>query len=489
MITPQKRNAVFLLHQEGMPLREISRRLALSRNSARRIIAQEGRSAARSFTPPIDSELLRELYHQCDGYVQRVFEKLQEEHGLAIKYSSLTRWLRHLGISLPAQTRCDRVPDEPGAEMQHDTSPFVIKLGQTPTKLQASLLYLRYSKRRYLQFYRVFDRFQMKCFLHRALLHWGYAPPICVIDNTNLARLRGLGAQAVITPEMEAFAKTYGFGFLCHAPKHPDRKAGEERSFLTVETNFLPGRNFQDIEDLNQQALHWSTVRMEQRPQGKPGLIPAQAFDYERSFLQQLPPQLPPPYKLLERSIDEYGYVAVEANYYLAPGSGRGQVTVLRYDRHIQIYQSSQLLAEYPLEPDGVRNKQVHPPGEPAPRCKPRHRYQSSDEEQKRLRAMGPALSAYVDLILTTPGLMRHQYLRRLLALSQRMSAELFVRAVERAHRYQITDLATLEKIALLLFKDEGGPLPLPSIDPAFRERPAYREGSLTDSPDLSQYE
>jgi transposase len=119
MITPQKRDAVFLLHQEGMPLREISRRLGLSRNSVRRIIAQEGPSAARSFTPPIDPELLRELYHQCEGYVQRVFEKLQEEHGLAIKYSSLTRWLRQLGISLPAQTRCDRVPDEPGAEMQH----------------------------------------------------------------------------------------------------------------------------------------------------------------------------------------------------------------------------------------------------------------------------------------------------------------------------------------------------------------------------------
>jgi transposase len=488
MITPQKRNAVFLLHQEGMPLREISRRLGLSRNSARRIIAQEGRTAARSFTPPMDPELLRELYHQCDGYVQRVFEKLQEEHGLAIKYSSLTRWLRQLGISLPAQTRCDRVPDEPGAEMQHDTSPFVIKLDQTPAKLQASLLYLRYSKRRYLQFYRVFDRFQMKCFLHRALLHWGCAPKICVIDNTNLARLRGLGAQAVIAPEMEAFAKTYGFRFLCHAVGHSDRKAGDERSFLTVETNFLPGRKFQDMEDLNQQALRWSTTRMEQRPQGKAGLIPAQAFEYERTFLQQLPPELPAPYKLLERSIDEYGYVAVEANYYWAPGSGRGQVTVLRYDRHIQIYQSSRLLIEYPLEPDGVRVKQVHPPGEPAPRYKPRHRQQSSDEEQKRLRAIAPAVNAYVDLILATPGLLRHHHLRRLLALSRRMSPELFARAVERAHHYGITDLATLDNIALLLLK-EGGQLPLPSIDPSFRDRPAYREGSLTDSPNLSQYE
>jgi transposase len=231
MIAPEKRNAIFLLHKEGMPLREISRRFSLSRNTVRQVIVQEGQRPARAFTPSIDAELLRQLYTECNGYVQRVWEKLQEEHGLTIKYSTLTRWLRHLGISLPPASRCDRVPDEPGAEMQHDTSPFTIALGSTPTKLQASLLYLRYSKRRYLQFYRAFDRFQMKCFLHRALLHWGYSPPICIIDNTNLARLCGLGAQAVIVPEMEVFAKSYGFRFICHARGHSDRK--ENVSYYT----------------------------------------------------------------------------------------------------------------------------------------------------------------------------------------------------------------------------------------------------------------
>jgi transposase len=489
MIEPDKRKAIFLLHQEGMPLRELSRRFGLSRNTVRQVIAQEGRQPARSFTPAIDADLLRQLYAQCNGYVQRVFEKLQEEHGQKIKYSSLCRWLRQLGISLPATSRCDRVPDEPGAEMQHDTSPFTIALGQSATKLQASLLYLRYSKRRYLQFYRAFDRFQMKCFLHRALLHWGYAPGLCIIDNTNLARLRGLGQQAVIVPEMEAFAKTYGFRFLCHAPRHSDRKAGEERSFLTVETNFLPGRTFESLEDLNRQALAWSTVRMEQRPQGKAGLIPAQAFEHERGFLQQLPPHLPAPYKLLERSVDEYGYVAVEANYYWVPGTGRGQVMVLRYDQHLELYQFGQRLMEYALAPPEVKNQQLNPPGQPVSPYKPHQRHLPSHEEEKRLREMAPAVSAYVDFILAAPDLLRHQYLRRLLALSQRMTPELFVRSVERAHRYRITSLLTLEKIALLQFQAGVGELPLPPIDESFRDRPAYQAGSMTDSPDLSQYE
>ena len=170
MITADKRKAVFLLHTEGMPIREISRKLHLSRTVVRRIIAQLGQMPrfARPLAPPVDPDRLRELYRECDGYAQRIWEKLREEHRLAIKYSTLTRLLRRLGISTPEDQRCQRVPDEPGAEMQHDTSPFTLRVGAERLRLQASLLYLRYSKRRYLQFYPVFDRFHMKAFLHRA---------------------------------------------------------------------------------------------------------------------------------------------------------------------------------------------------------------------------------------------------------------------------------------------------------------------------------
>ena len=125
----------------------------------------------------------------------------------------------------------------------------------------------------------------------------------------------------------------------------------------------------------------------------------------------------------------------------------------------------------------------------PAAQAHPRHRPQPSHEEEKRLRALASAVSAYVDFLLATPGHLRHQTLRRLWALSQRMSPDLFVRSVERAHRYRISDLKTLEQIAALYLQQAPNPLPLPAIDQSFRDRPAYQEGSLTDSPDLSQYD
>ena len=170
----------------------------------------------------------------------RSHELLTEEYKLDIGYSTLTRMIRELDLGNSRNNkRCSQVPDQPGQEMQHDTTTYVLPIGDVRIRVIASIIYWRYSKVRYLKFYRHFDRFTMKCFLHEALMFWGYAAWKCIIDNTNLARLRGLGRNAVIVPEMERFAAQYGFEFICHEKDHPNRKAGNERSFYTTETNFI----------------------------------------------------------------------------------------------------------------------------------------------------------------------------------------------------------------------------------------------------------
>src|SRR5262249_34381523 len=152
-------------------------------------------------------------------------------------------------------------------------------------------------------------------------------------------------------------------------------------------------------------------------------------------------------------------------------------------DQHLEIYQSGQSLIRHPLSRSELKNQRIYPENLTTPPHQPRHYQSDSSEEEKRLRALDPTISAYLDFILATRGLQRHQYLRRLLALSQSMSPELFVRSVQRAHRYQILSLETLQKIAWLhLQEGHLGPTPAPVIDQSFRDRPAYRAGSLTDS-------
>ena len=492
MIEPDVRNAIYQLHLAGMTLQEISRQFKISRNTVRTVIRQQGvmPQTVRKDKIQIDPELLRRLYQECNGWAQRIHEKLLEEEGIQVGYATLTRLLRELEVGKSKKTRCDHVPDEPGAEMQHDTSVYQVKLADRPTKVIASLLYLRYSKRRYLKFYRVFNRFAMKCFLHEGLMFWGYSAKQCVIDNTNLARLRGTGKQAVIVPEMVSFAERYGFQFLCHAIRHPNRKAGEERSFWTVETNFLPGRSFESMEDLNRQALEWVTVRMHHRPVSKTGLIPAKAFEYERSYLTELPSQLPAPYWPHKRGTDEYGYVSFEANYYWVPGTKCEDVKVLQYADHLNIYRQRTCVAEYPLPPDGIRNAHFSPVGQPPPRYLPSRRHHGSQHEEQRLRAMGPEVTAYADYALKTPGIQRHRFLRELFALSRQVTATVFVEALTRALRYRVVQMETLHRIAWFCMSQERQPnLSDVDVDESFCQHPAYEEGFLTDEPDLSFYD
>ncbi len=397
--------------------------------------------------------------------------------------------LRELGIGREPKPRSDRVPDEPGAEMQHDTSPYTLELSGQPTRVVASSIYLRYSKRRYLRFYLKFDRFRMKCFLHEATMCWGHVAPFCIIDNTNLARLRGSGADAVIVPEMEVFAKEHGFKFVCHAIGHSDRKAGEERSFWTVETNFFPGRTFRDLEDLNAQALEWATVRMYHRPLTKSRIIPAAAFEHERAYLIELPPHLPAPYRVHERGTDQYGYVAFGSNYYWVPGDGRFDVKVIEYDDRLRIYRNRDLLVEYPLPPEGTHNACFRPEGEPRPRHEPKHRRRPTLEEEKRLRGIDPVVGTYLDSTWAPKGASRHRFLRELFRLSSRMTPALFARTIERALKYRITDTETIWRIALMQIQDGFDTLPAVDFDASFTEREAYQEGCLSDEPDFTRYD
>jgi transposase len=364
MIDVEKRKAIYLLHEEGMSIRELARRLNVSRHSVREIIADKGeiKKAPRSDRGHVEPELLSRLYKDCEGYIQRVHEKLKKESSIEIGYSTLTRLVREMGLGEQPCTRDDRVPDVPGKEMQQDTSTYKIKIAHDLTNVTASQLYLRYSKRRYLQFYPSFNRYRMKCFFHEGLMHFCHSASECIIDNTNLAVLRGTGPDAVMVPEMAAFAKQYGFKFIAHRIKHSDRKGGVERGFWFVETNFFPGRTFSSFEDLNHQAFEWCE-QIALRPHAKSKMIPAQLFEFEKSYLQAIPPYVSPPVAEHYRDTDQYGYASFEGNFYWVPGTGREEVRILRFPKKIRLMKKHETLIEYDLPSFHVKGEQIKPEG------------------------------------------------------------------------------------------------------------------------------
>jgi transposase len=493
MIDADKRRAIYCLYKDtGMGIREISRRMHIAVNTVSGIVEQKGvmPDAARKDKISIEEELLRKLHDECDGWAQRIHERLTEEHGIEIGYSTLTRIIRDFELEGKKKQRSDQVPDKPGEEMQHDTTVYQLKIGKVRARIVASILYFRYSKIRYLKFYRSFNRFNMKCFLHESLMFWGHAASVCIIDNTNLARLSGSGASAVIVPEMEQFAGKYGFIFKCHAINHPNRKAGNERSFYTVETNFIPGRRFESLEDLNMQARQWATVRLPARPVAKTGLIPATAFEYEQVYLKKVPLFVTPPYLVHKRRTDQYGYASCDGNYYWIPGTSRHDVKLLQYSDRIKIYHKRELLCEYELPPDGVKNAKIRPEGQPASRYQPNNRKRPTAGEEKKLRAVSPAISAYLDFAIKDKqnGKKRHGFIRRLYGLYQRLDQSLFIKSINRALKYRVTDIATIERIAVLHLRTGFYEVQAAEFDAEYKQREAYLKGRFTDEADLSIY-
>lgn len=454
--------------------------------------SSSGELTERSDRKRVDESLLTRLHEDCRGYVQRMHEILTEEHGVSIGYSTLTRLVRAQGLGVAPKPRSERFPDVAGEEMQHDTSLHQVRIGPSKQKVVSSGLYLRYSKMRYVRFYRRFDRFVMKCFIDEALRHWGYCAHTCIIDNSSVIILHGSGSSAVIHPEAVAFADNYGFTWKAHALGHANRKAGKERNFRTMETNFLPGRSFRSLEDLNQQAIHWATVRYARRPQAKTKLVPLELFEAEKGALVRLPEFICPPYRHHTRLIDTYGYCSFDGNYYWVPESvGTRTVTLVEYAHQLSIVERNRELVRYDLAPDGVKNKLFVPDGHSgAPRGVPKNRKLGCEPQKSRLQQLGQPVAAYLELIVSPECTAVHHrpaFVRWLYTLSQQLGAPLFRATLQRALDYRVYDRGALLRIAAQLARNDAGPaLSLPQASEQYRTRPAYRDGEFTQENDTS---
>lgn len=493
----ERHKAVRALFEAGRSKKEIGRLLHLDVKTVRRLLGVDPASppAVRKDKIVLDEELLRRVFKDCQGYAQRTWEVLREAHGQTLSYSTLTQRLREMGLAGETQERSIHVGDVPGQEMQHDTSDYRIVLGDTQQHLIASGLYLRYSKMRYVKFYRRFDRFLMKCFFDEALRHLGYSARICLIDNTSLARWYGTGSNMVPVAEMVAFARNYGFEWQAHEVGHSDRKAGTERNFWTVTTNFLPGRTFRNLEDLNRQAFEWATQRYAKRPQSKTGLIPVEAFEYEKAHLSKLLEIISPPYRQHQRRVDAYGYIAFGANYFWVPKQSRGQtlqeVTVVEYATRIVLYQGNVEVGAFPLPSEGTRNEKFTPGGVEL-RAQPRHRKKPSHKEEHLLRERGKPVADYLDFILSGESCVfyKHEFIRRLYILSRKIASPLFETALERALTFRVNRIDTIASIASrILTRGSEGPQEQLTLfhEQQFKytQREAYQMGRFSEENEI----
>lgn len=420
-----------------------------------KVLKTEAARGAISKASEYDQHLdkIRQLFHDCQGNVVRVQEELAGRYAIMIPYQSLTWLVRKHQVRIPVQKRAGCYHFSPGEEMQHDTSPHRIKLGNRPLTAQCAALSLAYSRQLFIQYYPRFTRFECKTFLAEAMAYMQGACGRCVIDNTSVIVSHGAGADASFAPEMEAFAGIYGVQFMAHRINDANRKARIERPFDYIEKNFLAGRTFTDWHDLNLQARQWCDQVANRKPKRSLGMSPKEAWVMEKPSLKPLPKVAPPVYLAEQRTVDVEGYVHIDTNRYSAPDSLIGKnVEVLKYWQRVVIYQGRTIVAEHDRELLG-REKRITKPGHHQPLTRQKAHQGVSIEEQT-LTGQHEIVDRYVAAIKKQArgrGLIK---LRRLLDLKRTYPPAPFLKAVEEALRYGLYDLARLEKMIL---KNTGG--------------------------------
>lgn len=452
MIDSETRTAVLELHKRGFSKRKISRELELSRKTVRKII-RSGTSVVpnyqrdESFTA--HTELIRELFLNCKGNLVRVLEELQDKmQQPELKYSTLTSFCRKIGLSSRKKKTSGEYTFQPGEEMQFDTSPHIVVIGGKKRKLQCAAIVLGYSRMIFVQIYEHFDRFMAKIFLTEAFKYFGGSAKKNVIDNTSVIVVSGTGENAIMSAEMEAFAKRYAFEFMAHGLGHADRKALVERTFDYIDVNFYPGRTFNSLEELNIGVVQWcdkANGKLKRSLQARP----IDLFQTERHHLNPLPIHVPEVYQLHSRTVDPDGYVSLDTNRYSAPDSYIGRTINVRETKDkVKIMLGHQVLAEHTKLGYKAR-KSSRIPGHRKKGHWKRKQERAISPDEQTLRNASPTMEEFIKALNKQNARRRMSNIKRLFSLYLDYPKDTLVAAIQEALNHRLLDVKRVEKIVL----------------------------------------
>ncbi len=448
MLDEGTRTTIFELRKKGMPIREISRALSISRGAVRQVLRSGTPRAPRldrkeKAAPFLDR--IRELYGLCKGNLVRVHEIAVEE-GLEISYPAFTSFCRRHGIGVKPKPPAGRYHFDPGQEMQHDTSPHQIEMAGRRRKVQVASLVLCHSRLIFFQYSPTFTRFDCKVFLTEAFRYVGGCCDVCMIDNTNVVVLRGTGANMIPVPEMEAYGEHFGFHFKAHEIGDANRSARVERPFHYIENNFEAGRKGEDFADWNRQAVSWCGV-VNARVKRHLKASPRELFVAEQAHLHPLPAFVPEVYRLHHRIVDIEGYVRVDSNFYSTPTAVGRQVEVRETKDRIVVYDGPRIEADH-ARAIGRTNKRTTDPAHRPPRGEGR-KTRKRQEAAARILRLAPELKSYVQALGKHGKGPASRLFRLLLAMVVDYPREPLRAAVEEAARYGLFDLERVERMVL----------------------------------------
>lgn len=316
------------LYRQGQSIRQIARTTGHSRNTVRRIL--RGEHELKFHTPERPGKLapyqhyLKERYEQYQLSAVRLLEEIRPM-GYDGSIATLRRYLATLREQSQRQARVTvRFETPPGQQAQADWA----YCGQFPhpdgtrVSVYAFLMVLGFSRMMFLRFTTSMKMPQLIECHQRAFEFFCGVPAQVLYDNMKQVRL----APGRLNEQLLDFAGHYGFTIKTHRPYRPRTKGKVERPVDYVKGNFLAGREFHGLSDLNARGRHWLEHTANVRLHGTTRRRPIDLFEQEKPALT--PIEQVRPYRLIDpvqRVVSYESMIQFRGSRYSVPPAYAGQ--------------------------------------------------------------------------------------------------------------------------------------------------------------------
>lgn len=336
------------LHKQGYSMRHVARLTGHSRNTVNRVLhpvdkvkLKRGR---KSKVAPF-ADYLRERYLATELSGVRLCEEIRQM-GYSGAVDAVQRFLQQLDMPRRALERATvRYETAPGEQAQvdwADVGSFFDETGRR-RKVYAFVMILSFSRTLYVEFTTSMKLEQLLACHQRAFEYFGGFPRRILYDNMKQVRL----SPSEWNPLMQDFLRHYNIAPTTCRPYRPRTKGKVERAIRYLKDNFLKGRQFADLADLQAQSFHWQTEVANVRIHATTGRQPAELLAAE----QLIPLAAVPAYRpaqSCQRTVDAEGFVRLAGSRYSVPPQAVGQKVIVELgEQRVRVRLGAVIIADH----------------------------------------------------------------------------------------------------------------------------------------------
>lgn len=354
MIPKELENKILRLHfAEKWPIGTIAKQVGVHHSTVRRVLSQHGVVEARATQRPSIAEpfipfIVETLERFPSLTASRLYEMVRERGypGGPDHFRSVVARFRP---RKPAEAYL-RVRTLPGEQAQVDWGHFgKHQVGGAARPLLAFVMVLSWSRQLFVRF--SLDQ-KMSSFLRghaEAFDFFGGCPRVLLYDNLKSVVLERRGDAIRFNPTLLDFAAHYRFEPRPAAPYRANEKGRVERAIQYIRKSFFAARRFNDIDDLNAQALAWCTgIAADRRCPEDRTMSVGEAFAEEQSSLLERPDDDFPVDERVEVRVGKTPYVRFDRNDYTVPHDHvRRGLVVSATDKIVRVIDGDEVIATH----------------------------------------------------------------------------------------------------------------------------------------------